>query len=354
MQKTDMDETNMNDAPVLVTGANGYVASWLTRYLLEAGHTVHATVRDPNNPKKVDHLNAAAETAPGTLKLFAADLFDDGAFDTAMAGCRVVFHTASPFIIDNIKDPDAELLQPALRGTENVLGSANRTSSVERVVLTSSVVAIYGDAADMADAGLDAFTEKHWNTTSSLSHQPYSYSKLRAEKRAWELAEDQDRWQLVVINPGFVLGPSLTTASDSASLSTMRQFVDGTLKLGAPHLDFGVIDVRDVAEAHRRAGTIESASGRHICSNRTVSLLEIGQILRREFGDDYPFPTRTLPKPLVWLVGPFSGLARQFVSRNVGYPLNFDNSYIQRDLDMTFRPVEQTLTDHFRQMQGSG
>lgn len=339
------------DAPVCVTGANGYVASWLTRDLLEAGHNVHATVRNPDDPAKVDHLKAAAENAPGTLELFAADLFDDGAFDAAMAGCRVVYHTASPFIISNIEDPDTELLQPALRGTENVLNSVNRTESVERVVLTSSVVAIYGDAADMREAGLDAFTETHWNTTSSLSHQPYSYSKVRAEKRAWDMAEAQDRWQLVVINPGLVLGPSLTRASDSASLSTMRQFVDGTLKLGAPDLEFGVVDVRDVAEAHRRAGTIESASGRHICSNRTVSLLEMGRILRREFGDGYPFPKRRLPKPLVWLAGPFSGLSRAFVARNVGYPLAFDNSYIQQDLDMTFRPVEETLADHFRQMQ---
>lgn len=346
-----MSEADNQDAPVLVTGANGYIASWLTRYLLEAGHTVHATARDPSNPKKVGHLKAMAEAAPGTLKLFAADLFDDGAFDAAMAGCRVVYHTASPFVVDKIQDPDRELLQPALRGTENVLGAVNRTESVRRVVLTSSVAAIYGDAADMADAGLAAFTEEQWNTTSRLTHQPYSYSKVRAEKRAWELAEAQDRWRLVVINPGFVFGPSLTAASDSASLSTMRQFVDGTLKFGAPDLHFGIVDVRDVAEAHRRAGTLESASGRHVCSNRSASLLEIGQILRRRFGDKYPFPKRPLPKPLVWLVGPLSGLSRQFVSRNVGYPLAFDNSYIQRDLGMTFRPIEETLADHFQQMR---
>ncbi|WP_348762557.1 NAD-dependent epimerase/dehydratase family protein [uncultured Salinisphaera sp.] len=341
----------MDDTPVLVTGANGYLGSWLTRTLLEAGHTVHATVRDPDNTAKVGHLKEAAASAPGRLVLFAADLFDDGAFDEPMGGCGVVFHTASPFIINDIKDPDAELLQPALRGTENVLGSANRSDSVQRVVLTSSVVAIYGDAIDMHVAGVDAFDEQHWNTTSSLSHQPYNYSKVRAEKRAWEMADAQSRWRLVVINPGLVLGPSLTQASDSASLSTMRQFVDGTLKLGAPELEFGVVDVRDVAEAHRRAGLQDDVSGRHICSNRTVSLLEIGQILRAEFGARYPFPTRTLPKPLIWLVGPFSGLPRAFVSRNVGYPLAFDNRRIRQTLGMTFRPVEQTLCDHFRQMQ---
>lgn len=38
--------------PVLVTGANGYVASWLVKKLLDEGITVHAAVRDPNNVKK--------------------------------------------------------------------------------------------------------------------------------------------------------------------------------------------------------------------------------------------------------------------------------------------------------------
>ena len=50
------------------------------------------------------------------------------------------------------------------------------------------------------------------------THQPYTYSKIVAERAAWEIAGAQDRWDLVVINPGFVLGPSLTTASNSGEL----------------------------------------------------------------------------------------------------------------------------------------
>ena len=43
---------------VLVTGANGYVASWLVKKLIEEGYTVHATVRDKNNKSKVDVLKS--------------------------------------------------------------------------------------------------------------------------------------------------------------------------------------------------------------------------------------------------------------------------------------------------------
>ena len=97
------------NAPVAITGANGYVASWIVKQLLDDGATVHATVRDPSNQRKVGHLQQLADNAPGELKFFAADLADDGAFDQAMVGCELVFHTASPFLVQTVTDPQREL-----------------------------------------------------------------------------------------------------------------------------------------------------------------------------------------------------------------------------------------------------
>ena len=74
---TDPDLTGIaidTTRPVLVTGATDYVAGWIVKGLLDAGVTVHAAVRDPENAAKVAHLTAAAEAAPGTLRLFAGDL----------------------------------------------------------------------------------------------------------------------------------------------------------------------------------------------------------------------------------------------------------------------------------------
>ena len=340
--------------PVLVTGGSGYIASWLVRYLLDDGINVHATVRDKSDDAKVGHLRRMAESAPGKLTLFEANLLDDGAFDLAMSGCQLVFHTASPFVFSGVKDPQKELVDPAVLGTRNVLESANRTFNVKRVVLTSSAASVYGDTADLEHVEGDAFTEDDWNTTSSLAHQPYSYSKVEAEKTAWEIANAQDRWDLVVINPGFVLGPSLTTGSDSTSLKTIRQYVDGNLRTGAPELEFGVVDVRDIAMAHIKAGFTPEAHGRHICVSQSMSMLEMGRVLADHFGKRSSFPTRTLPKTMVWMVAPAVGLTRKYVWANVGHPLRFDTRRAREELGVEFRRAETTLIDHFQQMIDDG
>lgn len=342
------------NAPVLVTGASGYIGSWIVRYLLEAGHTVHGTVRNPQKPTGLEHLHKLSADHPGKLTLFKADLLDTGSFDEAMVGCELVMHTASPFLLQGVSDPQESLVRPALEGTRNVLDSVNRTESVKRVVLTSSVVAIYGDARESRDVPGGVFTEDQWNTTSSVDHQPYSYSKTVAEQEAWRYQKAQDRWDLVTIHPGLVLGPALTSASDSASLATMKQFADGTMVTGAPELTMGVVDVRDVADAHLRAGYTPEAHGRYLVNAASLSLLEIGQILRAKFGVLYPFPWLNVPKVAVKAVAPVIGLTREFVDTNVGYPLVFDASRSQSELGLVYRPIEQTVTDHFQQMLDDG
>ena len=106
------DLTIPTDAPVLVTGATGYVAGRLVERLLQAGLTVHATVRDASKTERLQYLHDLADDTEGSLRFFSADLLDEGAFTEAMEGCRVVFHTASPFALD-VKDPQAELIDPA-------------------------------------------------------------------------------------------------------------------------------------------------------------------------------------------------------------------------------------------------
>ncbi len=340
--------------PVLVTGGNGYIASWIVKYLLEDGVDVHATVRNPDDDKKVGHLKEIAAAAKGKLTLFKADLLEDGAFDEAMAGCELVMHTASPFVIMGITDPQTQLVDPAVKGTTNVLEAVNRTETVRRVVLTSSVVSIYGDAADIEQTESGVFTESHWNTTTGLDHQPYSFSKVEAEKAAWEIAKQQARWDMLTINPGLVVGPSLTTASASGSFSTIKMFFNGDLKMGAPKLELSLVDVRDVAQAHIKAGFTPAASGRHICVSDSRTMLQMGEILRETFGTKYPFPKKELPKMLVWLVAPMSGLTRKFVSRNVGYPLKLDNSYTRKDLALEFRPAADSLVEFFQQLIDDG
>lgn len=339
--------------PVAVTGASGYIAGWIVRFLLEEGYTVHATVRDPNKPASVGHLTDMAQNLPGQLKLFAADLLASGSFDDAVRDCSVVMHTASPFVTSGFKDPNEALVRPAVEGTRNVLQSCMRSESVRRVVLTSSCASIYGDNRDTLQVADGIFTEAQWNTSSSLDHNPYQYSKVEAEKEAWKLADSQDAWELVTINPSLVMGPSLTTASQSTSISTLVDMGNGKMRTGVPKLVFGLVDVRDVARAHLLAGFTPGANGRNIVSATEDSMLGMARILSAEF-PKYPFPKMEAPKFLAWMFAPLSGVTRQFIRDNVGYPLRFDNRKGREELGIEYRALSETLKDHFQQLIDDG
>jgi len=71
---------NKNKETVLVTGANGYVASWLVKKLIEKGHTVHASVRNINDSSKTDHLKSVSKANTNKLKIFEADLLINDSF----------------------------------------------------------------------------------------------------------------------------------------------------------------------------------------------------------------------------------------------------------------------------------
>ncbi len=338
--------------PVLVTGATGYIAGWLVKYLLDEGITVHAAVRDPNNKGKIAHLDKMAEEATGKIKYYTSDLLKEGSYAEAMEGCELVFHTASPFVI-SVKDPQKDLIDPAKLGTRNVLEQASKTASVKRVVLTSSVAAIYSDNADLMEVEGGVFTEEVWNTRSTLKHQPYSYSKTLAEKEAWTIAENQDQWDLVVINPSLVLGPALNpSAVTSESFRILKQFGDGTMKTGIPKMGFGVVDVREVAQAHFNAAYTPGAQGRHIVSAHNTFFLDMAKTLLPQFGKDYPIPKSQMPKLMVTLFGPLfnKAMTRKFVKRNVGHPFVADNSKSIKELNINYRPLEETMTETFQQL----
>ncbi len=344
--------TDKSPKNVMVTGASGYLASWIVKMLLEEGHTVHGTVRDASQKDKTAHLDALNREHGGRLKLFEADLLKEGSSKQAMEGCGVVIHTASPFFIQNVKSSEKELIKPALEGTRNVLQSVNVTPEVQKVVLTSSMVAIYGDSRDIKKTEKGYFTEEHWNETSSASNQPYPYSKTLAEREAWKIHDSQDRWALAVINPGFILGPSVSERLDGASVSFMKQLGDGTFKQGVPEYFFGVVDVRDVSRAHVLAAFNPDASGRYITCNTVMSMPDMAKIIRDNY-PEYPVPKSRVPKPMFWLLAPLFGIKRREVAKNVGIPINFDNVR-SREIGLTYRPVDETLIEHFKQMVENG
>lgn len=274
-------------APAMVSGANGFIGLHLVDTLLKHGHTVHATVRDASDVRKTAPLKALVERHQhGTLKLFSANLLTSGSFADAMKDCQVVYHTASPFMISSVKDPLKQVLEPAIVGTETVLETVNTTESVERVVLTSSVAATM--IANQTPKNGVAFTEEDWNETESVDESStprmvYSFSKAEAERVAWKINAAQSRWDMVTINPALVLGPTLSQSVTSESFAILKRCLDGS----ATNAALNVVDVRDVALAHYRAGTLPEASGRHLLCHSVVEIRQICDIIQELFPGKY-------------------------------------------------------------------
>lgn len=333
---------------VLVTGATGYIGAWVVKKLLEEGHCVHACVRDVHNEDKLGVLRELANKSAGRISFYEIDVLNNiEQLPKAMQDCELVYHIASP-LLDKIKDPHLELVQPTVEGTRNLLNQVNQTPSVKRVILISSCAAIYGDNIELQELNKEAFDESCWNTSSTLKNKAYSYAKTQAERLAWEMEKAQYNWQLISLNPSVVLGPAINPKYLSESVKLIQKLGDGTLKIGIIDAYFGVVDVRDLADIQYTAGFADNISGRFLVSGHNISLPQIANILREKY-PEYPIPKRVFPKGLIYIVGPIinSQLNYSYVKRNIGYPWRGDNSKSKYQLKANYRSLEETLTDTF-------
>jgi nucleoside-diphosphate-sugar epimerase len=264
-----------------------------SRKLLDLGFNVNGTVRSLSNEKKVKHLenSVSNKNQTGKLKLFEADLLDEGSFKKCFEGVSGVFHVASPFF-HNVKDAPKDLIDPAVNGTKNVIREAFQSITVERVVVTSSMAAVCGDRQPG-----HVYTEKDFNDTATIEKSPYPFSKVSAELAAWELVKSltedlKDRkFDLVVVNPAFVMGPVLSDRDDSTSVNFVRGYLSGVTKEASRGMKFGAIDVRDVVSIHIAVMTNEKASGRYVsCHDKSFLASDLVAILAKNF-PNYPVST---------------------------------------------------------------
>ncbi|KAL5543339.1 hypothetical protein UlMin_007123 [Ulmus minor] len=260
---------------ICVTGASGYIASWLVKLLLDRGYTIKASVRDPNDPKKTEHL-LSLDGAKERLHLFKASLMDEGSFDSAIDGCEAVFHTASPVFFTAV-DPQKEIIDPAVKGTLSVLRSCAKAQSVKRVVITSSLASFIRNGKPLAP---DVVVDETWFSDTAFCEKLkiwYQLSKTLAEEVAWKFAKENGI-DLVTINPGLVIGPLLQP--------TLSSSVEMVILNGAkafPNAVYNFVDVRDVALAHILAFEVASANGRYGLVGCVEHISEVLNILRKLF-----------------------------------------------------------------------
>lgn len=244
---------------VCVTGGSGFIGSWLVSLLLHRGYTVHATVKDLNDEKETKHLRAL-DGADACLKLFQIDLLDYDSILAAVNGTVGVFHLASPCIVDKVHDPENQLLDPAIKGTINVLRAA-KEAGVKRVVVTSSISAIIPSPNWPSDVvkGEDCWADIEYCKQNGVW---YPLSKTLAEKTAWEFAKENGL-DVVVVNPGTVMGPVLPPTLN-ASMLMLLHLLQGCTET-YENFFMGSVHVKDVALAHILVYENKSASGRHLC-----------------------------------------------------------------------------------------
>ncbi|KAL8094383.1 hypothetical protein AgCh_036058 [Apium graveolens] len=220
-----METKESTEKTVCVTGGSGFIGSWLVRLLLDRGYTVHATVKNLHDENETKHLEALEEHKSHRLRLFQIDLLNYESIVRAITGVTGVFHLASPCIIDQVVDPEKEIMEPAIEGTKFVLMAAKELG-VKRLVITSSSVAIGPIPSWPADLikNEDCWTDVEYCKQNKLW---YPAAKTLAEKAAWEVAEEENL-DVVVVNPGAAMGAILPPTINS-SMSLMLRLLQGNL-----------------------------------------------------------------------------------------------------------------------------
>ncbi|KAL9325016.1 hypothetical protein ACSQ67_005661 [Phaseolus vulgaris] len=272
-----------------VTGGAGFIASYLVKALLEKGYTVRTTVRNPEDKDKVGfltELNGAKER----LKILKADLLVEGSFDEAVTGVDGVFHTASPVLLPPGENVQANLIDPCIKGTLNVLNSCLK-ANVKRFVLTSSCSSIrYRDDVQQ----LCPLNESHWTDTDYCQRYNlwYAYAKTTAEREVWRIAEENDI-DVIVVNPSFVVGP-LLAPQPTSTLLLILSIIKGMVG-EYPNTTVGFVDIKDVVAAHLLAMEDTRASGRLICSSTVAHWSQIIEMLRSKY-PSYPYENKCSSK----------------------------------------------------------
>lgn len=280
---------------VLLTGANGFLGAHTALALLQAGYGVRAAVRDVNKAAS-RFAGFVPEAQRPRLSFVPLDLTRDYGWHEAAQGCAYVVHSASPVPFGPVANA-AEVIEPACAGTLRALRAA-RTAGVQRIVVTSSTAAVlWGHPRD----GSKIFDEQDWSVLTPAV-AAYERSKTLAEQAAWRYMAElpkNERFELVTILPGAILGPLLDGAF-SVSGQIVRALLARELP-GIPDLGFALADVRDVAAMHVAAMTAPAAANqRFIVAGEHTPLADIARILARELTPrGFRIPRRPLPSLLI-------------------------------------------------------
>ena len=231
---------------ILLTGASGFVAAHILNSLLRDGYDVRGTVRSESAANKVRKTHGhLLEGQPSRLTFaIVPDVASPGAFNDAVKDVDGVIHTASPFAVE-VEDAERDLLQPAIKGTTEILQAVQTYApQVKRIVITSSFASIFNLA--LGNRPDYTYSEADWNPVTydeaktADGSTAYCASKTFAERAAWDFVEaKKPNFTLATVNPPMVYGPiehDASIAHLNTSSADIYRFMNGSTKEPGPTL----------------------------------------------------------------------------------------------------------------------
>ena len=329
---------------VLVTGATGYIGLHCIHQLLNQGYAVNGSVRSPERKNEVFEALKNHNTPTENLNIIVFDLNDDEGWDQGMEGCDYLLHVASPIALENHNEDF--FVKPAVAGVKRAMKYAKK-HSVKKVVLTSSVAAIFETKEPKS-----YYDESDWSDPESPTISHYSKSKTLAERAAWDFVENENHpFELAVINPALVIGPSLS-GDLGESNKAIVMVATGKMPVAVP-LQFGYVDVRDVAAAHILAMQNPASNGeRFALAEKDLWYKDVAKVLKSNGFDKAP--TFAVP---VWLAKILANFSKELkiTLPYLGRLRSVKNATKAKDiLGWNPRPAEESIVEIAQQIQDMG
>ncbi|KAM3297686.1 hypothetical protein ACQJBY_039557 [Aegilops geniculata] len=278
---------------VCVTGGAGFIGSWLVRKLLQAGYTVHATLRSVADEGKAGLLRRLVPGAapPERLVLFEADLYDAASFAPAIAGCQFVFLVANPSAHEAAASKYKTSAEAAADGVRVILRLCAESNTVKRVIHTASVTAaspLTKSSSAAAAVYGDFISESCWTPLDvdyplrSVHFDKYIESKVLSEKELLSYNDSKSpAFEVVTLSLGLVGGDTVLSRLPETVESMVAPVTKQEPYFMLPRIlqrllgSVPLVHVDDVCAALIFCMEQPSISGRFLCAAAYPTTLDI-------------------------------------------------------------------------------
>ncbi len=312
-----------------IIGGAGFIGSYVTKQFLENGYQVKVSATDISNSAKYAHLSALPHSE--NMELVPLDVQHLDQLKAFAAGCDILVHGGTPFQLD-VEDPQRDLFDPTIKGTENFLRVVSETPSVKKVVFIASVAAM-NTSFPMLPAGKsegDTVSEADPFHFSEEDH-PYAQAKFLANRAVEQfIADNPDAgFEITTVSPVGVMGVALSQREDSTSMGLQYLFKNNIAPnpflemLYEQDVYWANVDVADVAESVYQAATRHQLHGKnYLIASESYRISDISLMLNGS-------------EP--------AGTARQVYS----------NAMATRELGVQFKPLSATFSHYAQVMKAA-